>query len=257
MAKRKGVEFAGDELLHASGEIGDVAELARLADGMILGKGWASPGTKKDLGPVLLQDGFPGSGIGQGQGNRDLAKRKGVEFGLNRRGKEVLGLVRGKRLKNHGGGHRVIMQEVAERSRQTGTMDYLFRSIKRVNQLTFLSSRQGACENYRMIRLLLPAVAGICLLQGMGIAASSKPNVLFIAVDDLKPTLGCYGDKLAKTPNIDKLASRGMLFEKAYVNQAVCAPSRNSLMLGIRPQTMGLYDLKTYFRDIPTYSHVS
>jgi len=89
----------------------------------------------------------------------------------------------------------------------------------------------------------------------MGIAASSKPNVLFIAVDDLKPTLGCYGDKLAKTPNIDKLASRGTLFEKAYVNQAVCAPSRNSLMLGIRPQTMGLYDLKTYFRDIPAYSN--
>ena len=87
-------------------------------------------------------------------------------------------------------------------------------------------------------------------------ATTNRPNVVFIAVDDLKPVLGCYGDKLAKTPNMDKLAARGMLFEKAYVNQAVCAPSRNSLMLGIRPQTMGLYDLKTYFRDIPAYSNV-
>lgn len=90
---------------------------------------------------------------------------------------------------------------------------------------------------------------------GLG-QASSKPNVLFIAVDDLKPVLGCYGDKRAKTPNMDKLAARGVLFEKAYVNQAVCAPSRNSLMLGIRPQNMGLYDLKTYFRSIPAYTNV-
>ena len=89
------------------------------------------------------------------------------------------------------------------------------------------------------------------LLGEFGFSATNKPNVLFIAVDDLKPVLGCYGDKNAKTPNLDKLAARGMLFEKASVNQAVCAPSRNSLMLGIRPQTMGLYDLKTYFRDIP------
>ena len=94
-----------------------------------------------------------------------------------------------------------------------------------------------------------------CLAPSLGFSGTNRPNVLFIAVDDLKPVLGCYGDKVAKTPNIDKLAARGMLFEKAYVNQAVCAPSRNSLMLGIRPQTMGLYDLKTYFRDIPAYSN--
>ena len=101
-------------------------------------------------------------------------------------------------------------------------------------------------------------IVGIGLMLGGGGVASAaqRPNILFIAVDDLKPVLGCYGDKVAKTPNIDKLAARGMLFEKAYVNQAVCAPSRNSLMLGIRPQTMGLYDLKTYFRDIPVYSNV-
>lgn len=54
-----------------------------------------------------------------------------------------------------------------------------------------------------------------------------KPNVLLICVDDLKPILGCYGDTAVKTPNIDRLAARGLLFESAYCNQAVCSPSRN------------------------------
>ncbi|MDF1739111.1 MAG: sulfatase-like hydrolase/transferase [Verrucomicrobiales bacterium] len=73
-------------------------------------------------------------------------------------------------------------------------------------------------------------------------------NVLLICVDDLKPLLGCYGDAVAKTPAMDELASRGLLFESAYCNQAVCSPSRNSLMTGLRPQTIGIYDLPTNFR---------
>jgi iduronate 2-sulfatase len=81
-------------------------------------------------------------------------------------------------------------------------------------------------------------------------AASERPNVLFIAVDDLKPVLGCYGNPIVKTPNMDRLADRGVLFERAYVNQAVCSPSRNTLMLGLRPQTLGIYDLPTHFRDV-------
>src|SRR5918998_1078547 len=79
--------------------------------------------------------------------------------------------------------------------------------------------------------------------------ATARPNVLFIAVDDLKPLLGCYGDKTARTPNIDRLAARGVLFERAYCNQAVCAPSRNALLTGLRPQTLGIYDLGTNFRN--------
>src|SRR5688500_10750182 len=75
-----------------------------------------------------------------------------------------------------------------------------------------------------------------------------RPNVLFICVDDLKPIAGCYGGT-AKTPNIDRLAARGVLFEKAYCNQAVCAPSRNALLTGLRPQTLGIYDLGTNFRQ--------
>lgn len=77
----------------------------------------------------------------------------------------------------------------------------------------------------------------------------AKPNVLLICVDDLKPVLGCYGDKVVKTPNIDRLASRSMRFDAAYCNQAVCSPSRNALLTGLRPQTLGIYDLGTNFRQ--------
>ena len=78
--------------------------------------------------------------------------------------------------------------------------------------------------------------------------AADRPNVLLICVDDLKPTLGCYGDALARTPNIDQLAARGMRFDRAYCNQAVCSPSRNALLTGLRPQSLGIYDLPTNFR---------
>lgn len=77
---------------------------------------------------------------------------------------------------------------------------------------------------------------------------AENPNVLLICVDDLKPTLGCFGDSLAVTPHIDSLAERGVRFTSAYCNQAVCSPSRNSLMTGLRPQTIGVYDLPTNFR---------
>ena len=79
-------------------------------------------------------------------------------------------------------------------------------------------------------------------------APGAKPNVLLICVDDLKPILGCYGDKLAHSPNIDRLAARGLRFDRAYCNQAVCAPSRNALMTGMRPTSLGIYDLGTHFR---------
>lgn len=79
-------------------------------------------------------------------------------------------------------------------------------------------------------------------------ADRSRKNVLLICVDDLKPALACYGDSLAKTPNIDRLAARGMRFDFAYCNQAVCAPSRNNLLLGSRSTSLGIYSLSTNFR---------
>jgi iduronate 2-sulfatase len=88
------------------------------------------------------------------------------------------------------------------------------------------------------------------LLTGFPLALSAveKPNILLICVDDLKPVLGCYGDPLAKTPHLDRLAARGLRLDSAYCNQAVCAPSRNALMTGLRPESLGIYDLATHFR---------
>ena len=91
-------------------------------------------------------------------------------------------------------------------------------------------------------------LAFIFLGLGPTLFAAAKPNVLLICVDDLKPLLGCYGDKIVKSPNIDRLAARGVLFEKAFCNQAVCSPSRNALLTGLRPQTLGIYELSTNFR---------
>ena len=67
-----------------------------------------------------------------------------------------------------------------------------------------------------------------------------KPNVLMITIDDLRSELGCYGAKHIKSPNIDKLAAEGLLFNKAYIQQAVCAPSRASVLTGCRPDTTGV-----------------
>ena len=77
---------------------------------------------------------------------------------------------------------------------------------------------------------------------------AARRNVLFVAVDDLRPQLGCYGHTRMHTPNIDALAARGTLFAKAYCQQAVCNPSRASLMTGVRPDTTRVYDLQTHFR---------
>lgn len=94
-------------------------------------------------------------------------------------------------------------------------------------------------------------ILAFSLLQGASLRAetSPRPNVLFIAIDDLKPALGCYGDTHARTPNLDRLAARALRLDRAYCNQAVCAPSRNALMTGLRPQTLGIYDLSANFRS--------
>ena len=78
--------------------------------------------------------------------------------------------------------------------------------------------------------------------------AAKRPNVLFIAVDDLRPEFGAYGASYIKSPNLDRIAQAGMTFNRAYCQQAVCSPTRSSLMTGTRPDTTQVWDLLTHFR---------
>jgi len=97
-------------------------------------------------------------------------------------------------------------------------------------------------------RTFLTTVAAAALPAASG----TRPNVLFIAVDDLNDWIGCLGGHPdVKTPNMDKLAARGMLFTKAYCAAPVCNPSRASMMTGIRPSTSGVYENKQPMRDSP------
>lgn len=77
-----------------------------------------------------------------------------------------------------------------------------------------------------------------------------KPNILFLAIDDLRPEIGAYGSKIAITPNLDKLAGNGLLFNNAYCQEPICSPSRASLMTGARPETINVIENFTYFRDL-------
>ena len=76
----------------------------------------------------------------------------------------------------------------------------------------------------------------------------SKLNVLFIVVDDLRPEFGAYGFKYIHSPNLDRLAQQSVVFDRAYCQQAVCSPSRSSLLTGTRPDTTKVWDLVTHFR---------
>jgi arylsulfatase A-like enzyme len=91
------------------------------------------------------------------------------------------------------------------------------------------------------------AMPGVCSAAAIKL---KRKNVLFIAVDDLKPMLGCYGDETIKTPNIDRLAKSGLVCLNNHCQKAVCGPSRASLLTGLRPDVTKIWDLKTRMRDI-------
>ncbi len=94
------------------------------------------------------------------------------------------------------------------------------------------------------------SILAVLILASLGTvtAAAERPNVLFIAVDDLRPELACYGASHIHSPNIDRLAASGTTFQRAYCMQAVCSPSRTCVMTGLRPDSTKVYDLKTHFR---------
>lgn len=87
------------------------------------------------------------------------------------------------------------------------------------------------------------AIGHLCCSRG-------EPNVLFIATDDLRNDLGCYGNKLVKTPSLDRLARCGVVFNRAYCQQALWNPSRASLLTGFRVDTLRIWDLPTHFRNV-------
>lgn len=98
----------------------------------------------------------------------------------------------------------------------------------------------------------------ILALAALAVTASAaeKPNVLFLASDDMRPQLGCYGDPTVKSPHLDALAKRGMVFRRSYVQQALCSPSRISMLSGRYPATTGIFEigrtLRTTMPDITT-----
>ena len=98
------------------------------------------------------------------------------------------------------------------------------------------------------MRLLLRFSVVFATMASASAAPASRPNVLFIAIDDLRPSLGCYGDPVALTPHLDALAARGVRFDRAYCQQAVCNPSRSSVFTGLRPDTIHVWDNRAHFR---------
>lgn len=101
-----------------------------------------------------------------------------------------------------------------------------------------------------MTNRLCLALAMLCLCGANASAADTqKPNVLFIVSDDLNNMLGCYGDPLAKTPNIDRLAARGVRFDRAYCAFPLCGPSRNVILTGLYPNSTGILANQQIFRQ--------
>lgn len=102
-------------------------------------------------------------------------------------------------------------------------------------------------KNCSLYHLLWASIGALAVTVA---AASDRPNVLFISIDDMRNTISAYGDPLAVTPNMDRLARDGVLFHHHYVQQPSCAPSRTSMLTGQRPDEIGVTNHATHFREI-------
>lgn len=97
---------------------------------------------------------------------------------------------------------------------------------------------------------LLPLIFIACKNQEKETPELQRPNILFIAIDDLRTELGCYGSDIAITPNLDALAGEGLLFNNAHCQQAICGPSRASMLTGLRPETSGIFHNYVKIREL-------
>jgi arylsulfatase A-like enzyme len=114
------------------------------------------------------------------------------------------------------------------------------------------TTTEGPSEERAMKRLVSLFFCGLLMFVGgtvVGGAERSRWNVLFIASDDMRPQLGCYGDKLVKSPHLDRLAARGLIFDRAFCQQALCSPSRISLLTGRHPWTTRIYQIGPFLRE--------
>lgn len=130
--------------------------------------------------------------------------------------------------------------------------------LSKLDHSNFYKTKYSKLPSIEMKHITHFTIIGLAALCSTFYACEEKiattgnaaPNILFIPVDDLRPELGCYGNPYIKTPNIDRLAEEGVVFTRTYCQQAVCNPSRASLLTGLRPDSIQVWDLATKFRDI-------
>jgi len=104
---------------------------------------------------------------------------------------------------------------------------------------------------FTLNRILLLVVA---VLTGNAVHAADRPNIILIGAEDISPTLGCYGDPDAITPNLDKFAAQGARFNRAFTHSPVCAPTRSGMITGIYPTTLGSHHMRSKLvKTPPTY----
>lgn len=100
-------------------------------------------------------------------------------------------------------------------------------------------------------RTLTTCVAGLALFGGEAVAQQTRPNIVFIGAEDISADLGCYGNTLVHTPNLDRLASQGAVFKNAYVHCPVSAPSRSGMITGMYPTTIGTHHMRSKLLSPP------